>query len=158
MHTVMIQSHKRLFFQLFKLVPKSAEHYIWLSLSSLNRRAYQKEHIWSFKQLRAMSDIIVLPVDKESGRVVMGRTDYTSKSESILKDKTKCENEICNKDRSPKLEWGFVHIWPLSLRWTLSIQQQFNNSDQFGLHCMMYLNIDKRKLIIRPILSFGNWL
>ena len=48
-----------------------------------------KTHINCLNELKKRDDILILPLDKGSGFVIINRTDYVNKMEQILADKTK---------------------------------------------------------------------
>ncbi|CAH8588028.1 unnamed protein product [Schistosoma mattheei] len=92
---------ENLYDQLSTLTPSSLENQSWFkaklvdiahhfhSFGPKQRSILTSQHFKSLKELRNNADIIILKPDKGSGVVIMNKSDYKNKMESILSDKSK---------------------------------------------------------------------
>ena len=65
----------------------------------------KKEYLQALKSLRSNNDILITKPDKDSGVVVMDKSDYILKMEKILHDTTRFEliGTFCNFNKTAKV-------------------------------------------------------
>lgn len=131
-------------------------------MSNLYRRmpiekgGLQQEHILALKKLKKMNNLVIIRPDKGSGCVLLDRSSYVSKMESILSDSSKFVLDAKQTDNTKKLETCISQLLT-----TLVDQGVISNQERFRLlssgHNVPRLyglpKTHKEQCPLRPILS-----